>query len=80
MHLYNFIHSQGYCHLTNRIEDLQSADAVVFHDPDFKSNMLPVERNPNQPYIVFSLESPDNSRFQSPNGKSLSLKMKKKDL
>lgn len=40
----------------------RNASAFIFHLPNFRTQNIPLGRSPNQLYVLFSLESPANTR------------------
>lgn len=57
------------CHLSENPRDFPNASAIVFHNANFNQRQsLPGVRNPNVPYVLFSLESPTNDQFRPPSG------------
>ncbi|GMR33438.1 hypothetical protein PMAYCL1PPCAC_03633, partial [Pristionchus mayeri] len=62
--------SKDWCTLSDDKRDLRRADAVLFHNADFDMNYRgPAykKRNPDIPYVLWSLESPANDVFRPRN-------------
>ena len=55
---------QGFCEISTSRSDADRANAILFHNADYSQMQLPKKRNPKQPYILWSLESPANDHFR----------------
>lgn len=59
---------QDLCQITENIDDVETANAIIVHSRDFVNVSLPKWRSPTQVYVLFSQESPVNEKFPSEKG------------
>ncbi|PIC44007.1 hypothetical protein B9Z55_004524 [Caenorhabditis nigoni] len=60
---------QNYCRITQHESEFDNADAVLFHNADYrgpsdKLKKMKSQRKPGVPYVLWSLESPSNDHFR----------------
>ncbi|VDO67031.1 unnamed protein product [Heligmosomoides polygyrus] len=56
--------TKGFCRITENPADLESADAVLFHNADYSAATVPKPRKLSRPHVLWSLESPSNDFFR----------------
>ncbi|CCD69223.1 Alpha-(1,3)-fucosyltransferase fut-6 [Caenorhabditis elegans] len=60
---------QNYCRITQEESEFDNADAVLFHNADYRGSTdkfkkMKSQRKPGVPYVLWSLESPTNDMFR----------------
>ncbi|KAK6758454.1 hypothetical protein RB195_015959 [Necator americanus] len=52
------------CRITENPAEIDKADAILFHNADYRQESAPKPRKLSRPHVLWSLESPTNDRFR----------------
>ncbi|ETN77248.1 fucosyl transferase [Necator americanus] len=54
----------SFCRITENPAEIDKADAILFHNADYRQESAPKPRKLSRPHVLWSLESPTNDRFR----------------